>query len=52
MIEIWANRLVAGTKAWSQVPVSRRSGVRAELQARLENNEITQEDWDRIFGED
>ena len=52
MNEIWANRLIAGTKTWDQVPASRRSGVKAVLQERLENQEITQEDWDRIFGDE
>lgn len=51
MNEIWANRLIAGTKMWSQVPMSRRNGVKAVLRSRVENGEITEEQYTEIVGE-
>lgn len=52
MNKIWANRLVAGTKSWDEVPASRKKGVKAELLARLEDNAITAEQYKTIVGED
>ena len=49
---IWANRLVAGTKTWTQVPQSRKSGVKAVLKERVEDGEITPERYKEITGED
>ena len=43
MDKIWANRLVAGDKAWKDVPEKRKEGVLAELNARVAGGEITQE---------
>ena len=37
MNAIWANRLVAGTRKWAEVPASRKAGVKAELASRVEN---------------
>jgi uncharacterized membrane protein len=49
MNEIWANRLIAGTKTWAEMPASRRSPVTAILQERVDNGTITQDDMDRII---
>ena len=49
---IWANRLVAGTKTWAEMPVSRRVGVKKVLAARVAEGEITAEDYKRITGDD
>ena len=51
MDKIWANRLVAGTKTWDQVPASRKDAVLAELKKRVENGEITPGQFDEITGE-
>ena len=32
---IWANRLVAGTKTWAEMPASRRVGVKKVLAERV-----------------
>jgi hypothetical protein len=48
MAEIWANRLIAGTKTWAEVPASRKSAVKAVLEARVEKGEISQETMDSI----
>lgn len=50
MNKIWANRLVAGTKFWNQVPASRKEGVLEELRLRVENEEITAERFEEITG--
>ena len=52
MSEIWANRLIAGTKVWAQVPASRKNGVKAVLRERVENGEITGERYEEISGEE
>ena len=51
MNAIWANRLIAGTKVWGEVPDNRKAGVRAVLQDRVEKGIITAEDYTRITGE-
>lgn len=51
MNKIWANRLIAGTKTWDQVPASRRDGVMEELKSRVEDGEITAEKYEEITGE-
>lgn len=52
MDKIWANRLVAGTKTWAEMPISRRVAVKKVLAARVENGEITADDYKNITGED
>ena len=52
MDKIWANRLVAGTKSWAEMPASRRPRVKAELARRVTDGEISEEDYKRITGED
>ena len=51
MNKIWANRLIAGTKTWEQVPASRKVGVMAELKNRAADGEITAEKFEAITGE-
>lgn len=49
---IWANRLIAGTKTWAEMPASRRAGVKRELAKRVTEGEITAKDYKRITGDD
>jgi hypothetical protein len=52
MDRIWANRLIAGTKTWAEMPASRRAGVKRELAKRVVNGEIDAERYKEITGED
>ncbi len=52
MNEIWANRLVAGTKSWAECPASRKAGVKAVLAGRVEREIITAEKYTEITGEE
>lgn len=52
MDKIWANRLIAGTKTWAEMPASRRIGVKKVLTERVNKGEITAEDYKNITGED
>lgn len=51
MDKIWANRLVAGTKTWAEMPISRRVAVKKVLAERVESGEITADDYKDITGE-
>ncbi len=51
MNKIWANRLIAGTKTWAELPASRHAAVKAELAERVENGDITAERYAEITGE-
>lgn len=51
MAKIWANRLIAGTKVWEQVPASRKESVLEELKNRVEDGEITAARYEEITGE-
>lgn len=51
MDKIWANRLIAGTKEWAEMPTSRRAGVKAELARRVTGGEIDAERYKEITGE-
>lgn len=51
MDKIWANRLVAGSVTWDDMPVSRQSGVKKILDERVEREEITAEKYGEITGE-
>ena len=51
MDKIWANRLIAGTKTWAEMPASRRTGVKRELARRVTEGEITAERYKEITGE-
>lgn len=48
---IWANRLVAGTRTWDEVPASRKAGVKAELADRVAEGKISAELYEEITGE-
>lgn len=52
MDKIWANRLIAGTKEWAEMPASRRTGVKRELAKRVAEGEIAPEQYKEITGED
>jgi hypothetical protein len=52
MDKIWANRLIAGTKEWAEMPTSRRHGVKRELAKRVAEGEIDAERYKEITGED
>lgn len=52
MDKIWANRLIAGTKTWAEMPASRHAGVKAELAKRVAEDEITPEQYRGITGEE
>lgn len=49
---IWANRLIAGTKTWAEMPASRRAGVKKVLAERVAEGEIATGDYKNITGED
>ena len=51
MAKIWANRLVAGTKRWDDVPASRKDEVLEELRSRVADGDITPEKFEEITGE-
>lgn len=51
MNEVWANRLVAGTKLWAEMPVSRRNGVKQILAERVIDDVISPEQYEEITGE-
>ena len=50
MDKIWANRIIAGTKKWDEVPEKRKEGVLVELNARVAGGEITQERLAELIG--
>lgn len=52
MNEIWANRLIAGTKTWDEMPASRRKAVKAVLAERVADGIITAEQFEQITSED
>ena len=52
MDKIWANRLIAGTKTWAEMPISRRVAVKKVLAERVAEGKITAEDYKRITGDD
>lgn len=52
MDKIWANRLVAGTKTWAEMPARRHAGVKAELAKRVAEDEITAEQYKEITGDE
>lgn len=51
MNEIWANRLVAGTKVWAEVPASRRGAVKDVLRGRVADKSLTAERYEEITEE-
>ncbi len=52
MNEIWANRLIAGTKTWAQcVKSGRAEAVKAALLERVKSGVLTKEKYNEITGE-
>ncbi len=49
--EIWANRLIAGDKAWSNVPANRKKAVKAVLAKRVEDSIIDADLYEKITDE-
>lgn len=52
MSVIWANRLIAETKTWDEVPDERVAGVKVELQKRVAAGKLTAERYAEITGEE
>jgi hypothetical protein len=50
MNKIWADRLVAGTRTWDEVPSSRKPAVQAILLQMVNDGEITEEKYQEIVG--
>lgn len=50
MNKIWADRLVAGTKKWKQVPASRKTAVKEILLEMVEEGTLTEEHFQKIIG--
>ena len=50
MLDMWIDCLIAGIKDWDGVKASRKAEVKAELDRRLAAGEISQSDYNRIFG--
>ena len=50
MAKIWANRLIAGDKTWSQVPEERKGAVKTELEKRVSAGKISREKMKEILG--
>lgn len=48
--EIWADRLLAGTRAWEDAPEFRRRGIEEALRRRVESGEATAARVDEIIG--
>lgn len=49
---IWANRLIAGTKTWAEMPAFRHVAVKKVLAKRVAEGEITADQYKDITGED
>lgn len=52
MNEIWANRLIAGSKTWTEMPVIRQAPVKKILLERVKENIITAKQYKEIIGEE
>ena len=50
MDRIWANRLEAGTKQWSEVPETRRNSVDIILRQDVANGTINEDRYKEITG--
>lgn len=44
MAKTWTNRIIAGTKLFSQCPERYQEDVKENLKKRVANNEITEEE--------
>jgi hypothetical protein len=51
MNKIWADRLVAGTRKWKEVPKSRKTAVKDILLEMVNDGTITKERYQEIVGE-
>lgn len=49
MDRIWANRIEAGTKTFSQVPDGRKTAVNALLLQDVEDGRITMEEYEGLI---
>lgn len=49
MDRIWANRIEAGTKLFSQVPDGRKTAVNALLLQDVEDGRITMEEYEGLI---
>lgn len=52
MNNIWANRLVAGTKTWDQCPDTRKDAVKEILAERVAAGKLSAERYAEIIGEE
>lgn len=52
MNNIWANRLIAGTKTWGECPDSRKPAVKILLAERVAKGQILAEKYLEITGEE
>lgn len=50
MNKIWADRLIAGTKTWDEVPASRKPAVNDILLEYVAKGKITQQKYEEIVG--
>lgn len=48
---IYANRIMAGTRKFSEVPESRKEEVKQVLQEKLNKGELNQTRFDKIISE-
>ena len=51
MNAIWANRLIAGDKAWTDVPANRKNAVKVILEQRVSDGIISEEAYAAIVNE-
>lgn len=51
MNKIWANRLIAGTQVWANVPASRKNAIKEILQQYVKDNKITEDKYNEIINE-
>lgn len=52
MNKIWVNQLIAGTKTWAEMPMSRRAAVNNMLLEKFKSGEISAEQYKAITGEE
>jgi len=50
MNKIWADRLIAGTKTWDEVPASRKPAVNEILLEYVATGKITEQQYQDIVG--
>jgi hypothetical protein len=50
MNKIWADRLVAGTRKWKEVPKSRKEAVKALLLGMVDDGTLSEEHYQEIVG--